>query len=155
MIHERNIFNVDESGFTICHKSGKILAKKGERVIGALTSSEKGNNVTIVACVSVTGVYVPPMMIFPSVRMKQELLDRWLPGSIGHANKSGLSQNGSSAGSTISLKQPSHRTENALFILDVHSCHTKNIKVIYKARDNNVVILSLPSDACKGFSPST
>ncbi|KAI0215628.1 hypothetical protein LSAT2_032310 [Lamellibrachia satsuma] len=36
-----------------------------------------------------TGVYVPPVMLFPRVRMKPELLDGSPPGSIGHDNKSG------------------------------------------------------------------
>ena len=41
--------------------------------------------------------------------------------------------------------QLSHRTENVLFILDGHSSHTKNTRVIDKARDNKVVIISLLS----------
>ena len=150
VMFEGNIFNVNESGYTICHKSGKVLAKKGNRGIGALAS------VTIVACVSATGVYVPPVMLFPRVRMKPELLDGSPPGSIGHANKSGwitaelfecwLDH-------FVEAVQTSHRTEKVLLILDDHSSHTKNMKVICKARDNNVVIISLPSH-CTGFSPS-
>lgn len=43
MIPEGNIFNVDESGFTICHKPGKVLAQKGKKGIGAITSAETGD----------------------------------------------------------------------------------------------------------------
>ena len=45
LIPEGNIFNGDESGFTICHTSGKILITKGKRGIGALPSAEKEGNV--------------------------------------------------------------------------------------------------------------
>ena len=43
--------------------------------IGALTSVDKGKNITTVTCVSATGVYVPAMMIFRRVHMKPELLE--------------------------------------------------------------------------------
>ena len=65
----------------------KGLGHEGED--GHRSSVEKEKNVTIVACVSATGVYVPPMMMFLRVRMKPELLDGSPPDSIGHANKSG------------------------------------------------------------------
>ena len=63
MIPEGKIFNVDESGFTICHKPGKVLDKKGKRA--ALISAEKGKNVTIVACGSAAGVCVPDISQSP------------------------------------------------------------------------------------------
>ena len=31
-IPPENVYNVDESGFTICQKTGKILAQKGKKV---------------------------------------------------------------------------------------------------------------------------
>jgi len=43
-----NIYNVDETGFNICQKSRKIVAKKGKKSVGILTSAEKGKNVTMV-----------------------------------------------------------------------------------------------------------
>ena len=75
-IPEANIYNVDESGFSICHKpAGKVVAKKGTKSVGAMTSAEKGRTITAVCCVSATGHYVPPMLIFPRSRMKDGLLD--------------------------------------------------------------------------------
>ncbi|KAK2151429.1 hypothetical protein LSH36_363g01008 [Paralvinella palmiformis] len=59
---EGNIFNVDESGFTIFHKPGKVLAKNGMKDNGTITSAEKGQTVTVVTRVSATGVYIPPMI---------------------------------------------------------------------------------------------
>ena len=53
-----NIYNVDETGFNICQKSRKIVAKKGEKSVGILTSAEKSKNVTMVGCVSASGHYV-------------------------------------------------------------------------------------------------
>ena len=68
------IYNVDETGFFICHKPYRILAKKGKKTVSAITSAEKGKTITSVMCVSATGNYLSPMMIFPGVRMRNELL---------------------------------------------------------------------------------
>ena len=155
-INEGNIFNVDESGFTICHKPGKVLAKKGKKGVGAITSAERGKNVTVVACISATGVYIPPMMIFPRVRMKPELLDGSPPDTVGYANKSGwinaelfecwLDH-------FIATVQPSHRTSKVLLILDGHSSHTKSVQLIEKAKANNIIIISLPSHCTHRLQP--
>nr|XP_047139049.1 uncharacterized protein LOC124814970 [Hydra vulgaris] len=41
IIPPSNLFNVDESGLSICHKPGKIVALKGKHSVGGLTSSER------------------------------------------------------------------------------------------------------------------
>ena len=92
----------------MCHKPGKVLANKGWSGIGELTNTEKGKNV------SATVVYFPPMMIFPRVRMKPELLDGPPPGSIGPANNRGWITVELFAcwfDHFVEAVQPSHRTE--------------------------------------------
>ena len=137
---EGNIFKVDESGYTIYHKPGKVLAQKGKKGIGAITSVERGKNVTVVACVSATGSYVPPMMIFARVRMKPELLDGSPPGTVGYASKSGWINAELFecwVDHFIKVVQPTHRASKVLLILDGHSSHTKNVRLIEKATANN------------------
>ncbi|KAJ8721078.1 hypothetical protein PYW08_006543 [Mythimna loreyi] len=61
------IYNVDESGLTTVHTPMKVLASKGIKQVGNITSAERGNNITIIACVNALGNSVPPCMIFPRV----------------------------------------------------------------------------------------
>ena len=82
-----NIFNVDKSGYTICQRPTKIVAKKGKHNVGQVTSAEKGKTVTAVCCTSATGVYIPPMLIFPRARTKAALLDNAPAGSVAEARK--------------------------------------------------------------------
>jgi len=89
VVPDGNIYNVDETGVTICQKPQKVVAEKGKRCVSTLTNAEKGKTVTIICCVSGTGTFVPPMMIFPRVRMKPELTDKAPNGTIGVATKSG------------------------------------------------------------------
>ena len=51
------IFNVDETGLTVVQKKQpKILALKGKRQIGALTAACRGSLITIIVCMSASGI---------------------------------------------------------------------------------------------------
>ena len=150
------IYNVDESGFTINQNVRKIVAKKGKKNVGVLTSCEKGKTVTAVCCVSASGEYVPPAFIFPRVRYKPELLDKGPVGSIGLATKSGwINDTAFSAWFDHFVKsvQPKHRQSPTLLIMDGHTSHTNNIEVLQKAKENNVEILVLPSHCTHKLQP--
>jgi hypothetical protein len=64
------IYNMDEIGFSMVQKSQKMFARKGKHKIDAITSCERGRNVTFVCCVNTAGIYVPPLVIYPCKRMK-------------------------------------------------------------------------------------
>ena len=73
------IFNVDETGVTVVQKKQpKILALKGKRQIGALTAAERDSLITIVVCMSASGIFVPPLIIFPR-KNANHLLTRGAP----------------------------------------------------------------------------
>jgi len=156
VIPDSNIFNVDETGVTICQKPQKVIAEKGKRCVSTLTSAEKGKTVTIICCVNGTGMYIPPMMIFPRVRMKPELTDKAPNGTIGVATKSGWVNEDAFLQwfeHFLSHVQPNSRDKPVVLILDGHSSHTKNLLLIDKARDNNVVMISLPSHCTHRMQP--
>jgi len=44
------IYNVYETGFTVVQKPGHVLAAKGKKYIGSLTSAEQGRTITAVCC---------------------------------------------------------------------------------------------------------
>ena len=53
------IFNVDETGVSIVHKQGKMLAQLGQRHVYSITSAEKGKTHTVLSCVSASGQVLP------------------------------------------------------------------------------------------------
>jgi len=57
------LWNADETGITIVHRPGKIMAKSEVKQVGKITSAEKGETVTVMCAVNGAGTYVPPMMI--------------------------------------------------------------------------------------------
>ena len=49
------VYNVDETGISIVHKQGKVLAQLGQHHVYSITSAEKGKTHTVVSCVSAAG----------------------------------------------------------------------------------------------------
>ena len=61
------IWNADESGFPLQHKSGKVLAPRGSKTVYSVTSSNK-QQLTTLACINASGSAIPPMHVFPGER---------------------------------------------------------------------------------------
>ncbi|CAH2097255.1 unnamed protein product [Euphydryas editha] len=43
----KNIYNCDETGISTVQTPGKILATKGQKKVGSITSWERGKNITL------------------------------------------------------------------------------------------------------------
>ncbi|XP_031335310.1 uncharacterized protein LOC116182439 isoform X2 [Photinus pyralis] len=60
----RKIFNIDESGLQLNNNPGKVVATKGAKTVNCVTSGEKGETVSVIACVNAEGHFLPPVCIF-------------------------------------------------------------------------------------------
>ena len=76
------IYNLDETGITIVHKPGKVVAQLGRKNVWHVTSAEKGKTHTVMTCGSASGYVVPPTIIFPRVRMNDKLMEGAVPGTL-------------------------------------------------------------------------
>lgn len=62
------IWNMDETGFpTVAAQVKKILAEKGSKHVGQMSSAERGTNVSAALAVSAAGQFIPPFYIFPEL----------------------------------------------------------------------------------------
>lgn len=84
-----DIWNMDETGVTTVQRPDRVVARRGVKQVGRVTSAERGTLVTLACAVSATGNTVPPFFIFPRVRFKPHFLQDAPPGSDGSANPSG------------------------------------------------------------------
>jgi len=71
----------------------KILGLKGKHHISSLQSTEWRSLATVITCMSPSGNFMPPLLVFPKKDMKQELMNGTLPGSIHLFPPSGWIQN--------------------------------------------------------------
>jgi len=62
------IYNSDETGVTIVHKSGKVITALGHHHVYSVTSAEKVRTHTVLLCVSASGFVVPPCILYPHKR---------------------------------------------------------------------------------------
>nr|CAH7758416.1 unnamed protein product [Callosobruchus chinensis] len=77
------LFNVNESGTSVMqHNSPGIDTARGNKTVHKLASAEREATITTVSCMSATGQYVPPLLIFPQKEWEVELLDRVPEGSV-------------------------------------------------------------------------
>lgn len=65
-----NIYNMDETGLQLNNKAGHVVAAKGSKTISAITSGEKGETISVVACCNAEGSFLPPYCIFKGKNKK-------------------------------------------------------------------------------------
>lgn len=150
------IYNCDETGVkTVQQQHAKVLARSGKHQVGALTSSERGKNVTVICTVNGCGSFIPPCFIFPRKRENQILMDHTPASSKGFFQESGWMTG------EIFIKyldhfmefvKPSKQTP-VLLLLDGHCSHTKSLQVLETARANGIILLSLPPHTTHRLQP--
>jgi len=148
------VFNIDESGLTVVHKPGKVLAQKGEKQVGKITSGEKGETMTIVCAMSATGIFVPPMLIFKRKRMTELLLRGSPAGSIGACSVNGW------IGSALYVRWLNHfihhvkasTANKVLLVIDGHCSH-KSLEAVELARKRGVTMICLPPHTTHRMQP--
>lgn len=137
------------------HKSTRIVTAKGKKEVHKLASAERGATITTVFCMSATGQYVPPLLIFPQKKWEVELLDGAPESSIGGCSESGWIT------TELFAKWFEHFIEKTgpskerpvVLVLDGHFSHTRNIYVIERAREVGVSIVCLPPHSTAKMQP--
>ena len=77
------IFNVDETGASVIHKPGKVVAELGRRNVYSIMYAERGKMHTILACVSASGNVLSPMMLYPQkTNVLVKLKEGGVPGTL-------------------------------------------------------------------------
>ena len=149
-----DIYNIDETGATTVHRPDRIVASKGTKQVGALTSAERGTLVTVAVVVSASGTLVPPMFVFPRVKFRDYFIANGSYGCVGSANPSGWIKPNDFlvfmqhfvAVTKCSKERP------VLILLDNHESHLF-IALIDYCCDNGIVLLTLPSHCSHKLQP--
>jgi len=103
----------------------QILDPTGKKMIEKIVSAEKGETITAVVCISASGSFVPPMLIFPHKNLSARLMNGAPSGTIGATSTSGW------INGDLYMKWLKHFIEHTeasvgrkvLLILDNHESH--------------------------------
>ncbi len=146
------IFNADETGVSVVHKPGKVIAELGRHNVYSLTSAERGKTHTVLSCVSAAGFVLPPLMVYPR---KKSVPDHVRQGAIPNTMFAN-SENGWSNKDIylewfrFFLHIPPARP--VLLIQDGHASHM-SIELIELARANGIHLLCLPAHTTHILQP--
>ena len=154
IVSSDQIYNMDESGLTAVHRPGPVIAKKGQKQVGRITSGERGKTVTIICTMNASGSYVPPLMIFPRKNMSNLLIKDGPPGTVGAASISGWTDSGIFLQWLNHFKQfakPNAQHHIVLF-LDGHTSH-KTLEAIDFCRNNDISLISFPPHTTHRLQP--
>ena len=149
-----NIWNLDETGITTVQRPPKVIAEKGAKQFGQITSFERGTLVTMCCCVNAVEQSIPPAYIFPRVHYKAHMLNGAPNGSLGLACPSGWMTTELFVDvfkHFLALMKPSIANP-ALLVLDNHKSHL-SAAVIDLARDHAVTIVTFPPHCSHQLQP--
>ena len=121
-------------------RPSKIVVAKAKQNVGAMTSGEKGTNVTVVTAVSASGNIVPPMFVFPRKNYKDYFVKNGPPDCNGVGYGSGWvtdKEFKKFMQHFIKHVKPSNEYK-VLLILDNHSSHL-HFETLNLAKENGIV----------------
>ncbi|KAG5894319.1 hypothetical protein JTB14_015559 [Gonioctena quinquepunctata] len=84
----RDIHNVDEMSRTTVEKPDRIIARKGVKEVGYVTSAEKVTLATFCFAISASGSSLPTIFLRPRKNFRDHFVNNGPPGFIGPANPS-------------------------------------------------------------------
>ena len=144
------LYNLNETGITIVQHDTKILGLKGKRRISSLQFAERGSLVTVITCMSPTGHFIPPLLVFQKKKKKKKYETRtneWHTAWINpHVPSLGVDRERDFfpvISSFIKYSKPT-KEDPFLLVLDGQYSHTRNLELISSAWGNHVDIICLP-----------
>ncbi|KAG5888593.1 hypothetical protein JTB14_004775 [Gonioctena quinquepunctata] len=148
------IWNTDETGITTVLQAPRVIAETGSKAVGQCVSAERGSLVTMCGIISAVGASIPPLYIFPRVRMEDQFFHGAVPGAVGYAEKSGWMS------TRVFLKLLEHikkhtnssPTNQILLLMDNHETHV-SLDAISFAREHGIVLLSFPPHCTHKMQP--
>jgi hypothetical protein len=148
------VHNADKSVLQLNNRKPKIVSMKGKENVMSVTAKEIGETVTVVACVSATGVFMPPYVIFKGKNLRQEFRDGMPQGTAVTMSKSGFI--------TVEILHDfikhfvSHKAQGNkpnILLHDGHSTHESDSDTLQCALDNNVVMISILPHTSHSIQP--
>lgn len=150
----RIIFNLDETGCTTVQKVPKVVAEKGCKLVGQVTSRERGELVTMCSIVSATGVALPLVFIFPRKNFREVFMTGAPEGSLGLAYESGWMNSDNFLKVIQHIAKHTHASpaNEIIVVMDNHESHIALNSVVY-AKECGINNVTLPPHTSNKTQP--
>ena len=149
-----DIWNLDETGVTTVHRGVRIVARRGAKRVGHVTSGERGSLETFVAAVSAVGNRAPPYFVFPRVRLQPRFLNGAPAGSHAGASPSGWITTELFLGYLKHFQAFVRASEQhpIILLMDNHESHC-SFPALQFCRENGIHVLSFPPHCSHRLQP--
>ncbi|XP_049884506.1 uncharacterized protein LOC126379735 [Pectinophora gossypiella] len=148
------IFNIDETGVQLNNTPGKVIVTKGTKSVHSITSGEKGETMSIIACCNAAGNFLSPVVIIKGVNKKPEFLDGLPHGSDVYMNKKSAYVNAELFQKwLVQHFVPRKPQGKVILLLDGHSSHTNSVEMLETAEENGIILFCLPSHSTQALQP--
>ncbi|XP_072390016.1 uncharacterized protein [Diabrotica undecimpunctata] len=151
------IFNGDESGFSLCPKTGKVLGPKGWKNLYVIKSGKEKENTTVLITFNASGAVCPPLVIFPYVRPPKSLVQNvprnWVIGKSDSGWMTGevffeyISNDFNSWLTTNQINRP------VLLLIDGHKSHM-TLPLSQFCDENKIILYALPPNTTHILQPA-
>lgn len=148
------IYNADETGFSFCPKAKKIIATKGSKHVYSLASNTK-QTITVMACCSATGHYLPPLIIYPYKRTPSVNLLQGFEEAMFQITPNGWINSNVFLTWLRDCFIPSvaEKRKPVLLFVDGHPSHLSSLEIVDICQENSIILYCLKSHASHIIQP--
>ena len=150
------IVNLDETGITNVAICPKVLAPTGRKQVGQVTAAERGTLVTVVGCVANDGNTIPPVLLFPRLRVPVDRLGRGAPpGTLTLNSATGWMTAEIFATDVLPhiVRHTKASQDNPILLLvDNHASHV-SLEAVRFCRANGIHVLTFPPHCSHRLQP--
>ena len=143
------IFNLDETGVT--------NAPTGRKQVGQVTASERGNLVTVTCIIGANGNALPPVMVYPRIRMNPTAMAAGAhPGTLALNSRTGWMTGEIFVASVlphIVRHTGASKETPILLLMDRPSASHVSLETVEFCRANGIVVLTFPPHCSHKLQP--
>lgn len=147
------IWNMDETGFSISSPLQKVLAQKGTRNVHKVSGSSK-DHVSVCPTISAAGTFIPPLLIYKGVNFIEGMLDgATVPsGTVAAFTDTGYMHENIFYMYIEHFNRKIPADRPVLLILDGHSSHINLVSIRF-CHIHNILLYVLPSNTTHLLQP--
>jgi hypothetical protein len=151
------IFNGDETSFSMCPKSGKVLAPKGYKNIYEVKKGNEKETITVLLVFSADGRTLTPMVVFPFVRPNKAIVDSIPSGWFLGRSESGWMRSDTFyeyiANGLNKWLNENKVTRPILLLVDGHKSHL-SVELSQFCHERGIILYALPPNTTHIMQPA-
>ncbi|KAH0808864.1 hypothetical protein GEV33_013927 [Tenebrio molitor] len=151
------IFNGDETSFSMCPKSGKVLAPKGYKNIYEVKKGNEKETITVLLVFSADGRTLTPMVVFPFVRPNKAIVDSIPSGWFLGRSESGWMRSDTFyeyiANGLNKWLDENKVTRPILLLVDGHKSHL-SVELSQFSHERGIILYALPPNTTHIMQPA-